>query len=160
MEFYPVPQPDDISEREKEDATGAYLMMFASVAIGLPMPLVNIIASVVYYFVNRNKGLFVKFHSLQSLYSQLPVSLLNSFVVIWAIVNLVKDNPFTNIFWGLAITAAVLTIIYFTFSIIAAVRAHQGRFYYFIFFGKLSYMQAFRKTEEKHISYQNKPPAL
>lgn len=160
MEFYSIPQPDEISEREKEDATGAYLMMFATVAIGIPLPLVNIISSVVYYFVNRNKGLFVKFHSLQSLYSQLPVSLLNSYLVIWAIVNLIKDNPFTNVFWGLVITAVVITIIYFIFSIIAAVRAHQGRFYYFIFFGKLSYWQAFRKKEKIPVSYQNKPPAF
>jgi len=31
-----LPQPDEIPEREKEDAMGAYLMMFASLAIGSP----------------------------------------------------------------------------------------------------------------------------
>jgi hypothetical protein len=28
MEYYPLPQPAEIPEREKEDAMGAYLMMF------------------------------------------------------------------------------------------------------------------------------------
>lgn len=160
IEFHILPQPDEISAREKEDATGAYLMMFASTAIGLPLPIINIIASIVYYFINRSKGRFVNFHSLQSLYSQLPVSLLNSSVVIWAIVNFVKSNPFTNQFWGLLITSVIITIIYFTFSIIAAVRAHQGRFYYFIFFGRLAYYQVFRKGNDSPTLFENKPPAF
>jgi len=42
MEYYPLQQPEDISEREKEDAMGSYLMMFAAVAIGLPLPIINI----------------------------------------------------------------------------------------------------------------------
>lgn len=158
MEFYPIPQPSELTDREKEDATGAYLMMFATTAIGLPLPVVNIIAAVVYYIVNRSKGLFVKFHTLQSMYSQIPVSLINSYGVIWAIVNFVKDKPFTNIFWGFVITAGVINIVYFTFSIIGAVRAHQGRFYYFIFFGRLSYIQAFRKVERTDAEIVNKPP--
>lgn len=160
MEFHPIPQPEEISTREKEDATGAYLMMFATVAIGLPLPLINIIAAIVYYFVNRDKGMFVKFHSLQSLYSQLPVSLINSFAVIWAIVNFIKKNLFTSTFWGFVIMAGTITIIYFIFSIIAAVRAHKGRFYYFIFFGKLSYLQVYRKKEKDLSSFVNKPPVL
>ncbi len=160
MEFYPMPQPHELSEREKEDATGSYLMMFATTAIGLPLPVVNMIAAIVYYFVNRDKGRFVKFHTLQSLYSQLPVSLINSYGIIWAIVNLVKGNPFTNVFWGYAITAGIINLVYFIFSIIGAVRAHKGRMYYFVFFGKLSYYQAFRKEDSDETGFVNKPPTL
>ena len=69
MEFYPLPQPEEIAEREKVDAMGAYLMMFAAVAVGLPLPIINLIAAVVYYFVNRKKSRFIHFHCLQSLLS-------------------------------------------------------------------------------------------
>jgi uncharacterized membrane protein len=160
MEFHPLPQPHELSDREKEDASGAYLMMFATTAIGLPLPVVNMIASIVYYFVNRSKGLFVRFHALQSMYSQFPVSILNSVVVIWAIVNLVKERPFTNTFWGFLITAGVFTLLYFVFSIIGAVRAHRGRFYYFVFFGRLAYMQVYKKREEDGQDQVNHPPSL
>lgn len=160
MEFHPLPQPHELSDREKEDASGAYLMMFATTAIGLPLPVVNMIASIVYYFVNRSKGLFVRFHALQSMYSQFPVSILNSVVVIWAIVNLVKDRPFTNTFWGFLITAGVFSLLYFVFSIIGAVRAHRGRFYYFVFFGRLAYVQVYGKREEDGQSQVNHPPSL
>ena len=72
MEYYPLPQPEEIPEREKEDAMGAYLMMFAAVAIGLPLPIINLIASFIYYYINRKKSRFIHFHSLQSLLSQIP----------------------------------------------------------------------------------------
>jgi uncharacterized Tic20 family protein len=158
MEFYPIPQPDELTEREKEDASGAYLMMFATTALGLPLPIINMIASIVYYFVNKSKGRFVRFHALQSLYSQLPVTFLNSYLIIWAIVNLVKEQPFTNVFWGFAITMGIFNILYFVFSIIGAVRARKGRFYYFVFFGKLCYAQVYRKREEENQTAVNTPP--
>ncbi len=67
-----LPQPSEIPEREKEDAMGAYLMMFASLAIGLPIPLLNLVASVIYFFVNRKNGPFVAFHALQALLTHVP----------------------------------------------------------------------------------------
>jgi len=160
MKFYPIPQPEEISTREKEDASGAYLMMFAATAIGLPLPIINLIASVVYYFVNKSKGRFVRFHALQSLYSQLPVTLLNSTLVIWAILNLTHGHEFTSIFWGFAITIGILNIFYFIFSLIGVVRARKGRFFYFVFFGKLSYAQTFRIRDESEVKGKpvNNPP--
>lgn len=160
MEFYPIPQPEEVTEREKQDAMGAYLMMFATTAIGLPLPIINMIASIVYFFVNKSKGRFVQFHSLQSMYSQLPVSILNSYLVIWAIVNIAKNHPFTNIFWGLMITAAIFNLLYFIFSIVGAVKAYRGQFYYFLFFGRLSYIQAYKVKEEKMNQRTNIPPKM
>jgi len=160
MNYKPLPQPSQVTDREREDAMGAYLMMFATVAIGLPLPVINMIAAIVYYFVNRSKGDFVRFHALQSLWSQLPVSLLNSTAVIWVIVNLVKDYEFTSLFWGFVIATGVFNVIYLIFSIIGAVRAHSGRFYYFLFFGRLAYMQVFRISQKAQTSVENRPPKL
>ena len=53
-----LPHPDELGTRERDDAMGAYLMMFASLGLGLPFPLINIIASAVYYFVNRKSSRF------------------------------------------------------------------------------------------------------
>ncbi|MGE0076568.1 MAG: DUF4870 domain-containing protein [Bacteroidales bacterium] len=160
MEFYPIPQPEEISEREKQDAMGAYLMMFATTAIGLPLPVVNMIASIVYFFVNRSKGRFVQFHSLQSMYSQLPVSILNSYLVIWAIVNVTKEHSFSNVFWGLLFTAGIFNLVYFIFSIIGAVKAYRGQFYYFLFFGRLSYIQAYKVKDTETSKPTNIPPKM
>jgi uncharacterized membrane protein len=160
MEFFEIPQPDEITTREKEDASGAYLMMFATTAIGLPLPIVNMVASIVYYFVNRSKGRFVQFHALQSMYSQLLISILNNYLVIWAIVNLVNKYAFTNNFWGIAIAAGVFNIVYFIFSIMGAVKAYRGQFYYFMFFGRIAFVQVYQKRDEVEYKPLNAPPKM
>lgn len=158
--FLPVPQPGEISLREKEDAMGAYLMMFAGMAIALPLPLLNLVASFVYLYLNRNKGRFVHFHALQALYSQIPVTLLNIVLLVWLIVCLVNDVTFTPAFKGYAIMVAAVNIVDLVFSLIAAAKARKGLMYYYIFFGRLAYGQAFSariREEEKPVNY---PPRM
>ena len=78
-----LPQPDEISNREKEDAMGAYFMMFAAWAIGFPLPILNLVAAVIYFFVNKKNSRFIAFHALQSLLSQIPVTLVNVGFIAW-----------------------------------------------------------------------------
>lgn len=159
MNHHPLPQPDEIPIREKEDAMGAYLMMFAAVAIGLPLPIINLIAAVIYYFVNRKKSRFVHFHSLQALLSQIPTTLINWGLVVWAVWIAFTDLRLSEEFWSYAILAGVATLFYFIVSMIAAYKARQGKMYYFLFFGKIAYDVAFRVREERTTGEPvNKPP--
>jgi uncharacterized membrane protein len=159
--YHPLPQPDEIEIRVKEDAMGAYFMMFATAAMGLPLPLLNLVAAIIYYYVNRDKGKFVQFHTLQSLYSQIPVTLLNSGLVAWTIVNFATDHDFTSWYWGYLIMTAAADLVYFIFSLVGAVRARKGFFYYFIFFGKVAYHQVYRVRPGQQGSVPvNKPPRI
>src|SRR6188768_626089 len=144
MEFYPLPQPNDIPEREKEDAMGAYLMMFAAAAIGLPLPIINLIAAVIYYFVNRKKSRFIHFHCLQALLSNIPTTLINWGLVIWAVRNFFGHYEWTEFFWAYAIFAGAATFLYFIVALIAAYKARQGKMYYFLLFGNIAYERAYR----------------
>ena len=159
MEYHPIPQPDEIETRVKEDAMGAYFMMFATSAIGIPLPILNLVAAIIYYYVNRSKGKFVQFHTLQSLWSQIPVTLLNSGLVAWTIVNLVRDLGFSSYYWGYLVMVGIANLVYFIFSIIGAVKARKGVFYYFLFFGKIAYHQVYRIRPERFESAPvNRPP--
>lgn len=144
MEFHPLPQPDELTEREKEDAMGAYLMMFAAVAIGLPLPIINLIASIIYYFVNRKKSRFIHFHCSQALLTQIPTTLINWGLVAWSVMIIFTDAQATDVFWAYAVFAGVCTILYFIVSIIAAFKARQGKMYYFLVFGTMAYQAAYR----------------
>lgn len=168
--YHPVPQPDDITQTEKEDAMGSYLMMFAAFAVGLPLPIINLIAAIVYYILNRKKSRYVKFHCLQSLLSQIPTTLMNAILVGWTIRQFffeVIDNP-NNIDWevsstyiGYIIAVAIANLLYVIFSIIAAVKANKGQFYYFLFFGKIAYHYAYLNTgSELNPKTVNKPPTF
>lgn len=162
MEFYPLQQPDEIAEREKEDAMGAYLMMFAAVAIGLPLPIINLIASIIYYFVNRKKSRFIHFHCLQALLTQIPTTLINWGAVAWGFTILISDKyETTDVFWAYVVFAAVCTTLYFIISIIAAYKARQGKMYYFLVFGAWAYQVAYKVRPEDQVDSsvpQNKPP--
>lgn len=140
---------------------GAYFMMFATAALGLPLPILNLVAAVIYYYVNRDKGRFVQFHTLQSLYSQIPVTLLNSGLLAWTIVNFVRDFEFSSIYWGYLAMTVAADLVYFIFSLVGAVKARNGIFYYFVFFGKVAYHQVFRiRTEGAAGEHRNRPPGM
>lgn len=160
--YYPLPQPEEIPEREKEDAMGAYLMMFAAVAIGLPLPIINLIASIVYYFLNRKKSRFIHFHALQGLLSQIPTTLINWALVIWGVSIFLRDDwKLTPEFWGYAIFAGVSTFLYFIVSLIAAYKARHGKMYYFLLFGKMAYEVAYKIKPEDQTENRgpvNQPP--
>jgi len=157
--YHPVPQPEEIPIREREDAMGAYLMMFAALGAGLPLPIINLVASVVYYYVNKNKSRFVKYHVLHSLYAQFPTTLLNAGMVLWSVrIFFMNDWELNDYYKGYVAMVVVANLVYFVFSIIAAVKARKGQFYYFIFFGKIAYHAAFLIKEEEETTPVNEPP--
>ena len=166
MQYHPLPKPSELTEREKEDAMGGYLMMFASIAAGLPLPIVNLIASVVYYYMNRKKSRFIHFHALQSLLTQIPISLGNA-ILVFSSINLFivqEVNSVPDGFIVLASTVALINLLYFIFSIVAAIRARKGRMYYFVFFGKWCYEKIYSTTANWHYSEEpendvNLPPS-
>ncbi len=160
MEYYPLEQPDQLTKRNKEDAMGAYLMMFAAIGAGLPLPIINLIAAIVYYFINRSKSRYVHFHALQSLLSQLPTSIINAIAVIWAVrIYVFQALEMSNIFKGYLAMMVVVNLVYFGFSIIAAVKARGGQMYYFLFFGRIAYHSVYLKRERSEIKPVNNPPS-
>lgn len=167
--YHELEQPSEIPIREREDAMGSYLMMFGALAVGLPLPIINLLAAVIYYALNAKKSRFIKFHSLQSLLSQLPTTLMNAGLIFWTVylffsADHLSSEPnlenfsATNIYWGYVITTIIANLLYIVFSFIGAIKARKGEMYYFIFFGKLSYHLAYKKSHNDRVTPQNKPP--
>jgi len=170
--YHPIEQQEEIPVRDREDGMGAYLMMFAAWAVGLPLPIINLIAAIAYYITNRKKSRFVRFNALQSLYSQVPTTLLNFGLIFWSLRIMIFNNPNSetdlfggfasvdDLYWGYLWTTVAANLIYVVFSIVAAVKARKGRFYYFIFFGKLAYHSVYRirDVDEQGEKLTNKPP--
>jgi len=122
---------------------GAYLMMFAAWGIGLPLPLLNLVAAVIYHFVNRRRSRFVAFHSLQSLLSQVPIAAGNAAILAWLVRNLVVSAGFNSEFF-VALTFVVLcNVSYVVFSVVGLVHARRGQFYYFPLLGPVVFGRYF-----------------
>ncbi len=138
-----LPQPDEVTDVEKDDAMGAYLMMFAALAMGLPLPLINLAAAIIYFSVNRRSSRFVAFHAYQSLLFHIPVSVVNIGAMVWFVVLVVTDFvyfvPFL-VYLGFAVACNVVFVIY---SIVAMVRSRRGEIYYLPFAGATAFARYF-----------------
>ena len=156
-----LPQPEEIPEREKEDAMAAYLMMFASLAIGLPIPLFNLVASVIYFLVNRKSSPFVAFHALQALLTHVPVVLLNAGLVGWLVGILVSQAGFHAAFFWYMLFTILINLAYIIWSIVALVHARKGRFIYMPVAGRFCFSLYYGPRAEARRTtrrWENKPP--
>ncbi|MBD3345295.1 MAG: DUF4870 domain-containing protein [Chitinivibrionales bacterium] len=154
----PIPQPHEISDREKEDAMGSYLMMFAAWGAGLPLPIINLIAAVIYFFINKKTSPFVAFHSFQSLLTQIPITLFNAGVIFWLIMIISPYAEDTVYFYSYLVFVVLWNLIYMVFSIIACLQARKGKLYYFWVFGRLAFARYFGTKAKKKREEVNRPP--
>ena len=71
------------AEHELEAASNSYLMSLLAVMAGLPFPIINLLATAVFYLANRHRTYFVRWHCTQALVSQLPLFCTNSVLFWW-----------------------------------------------------------------------------
>ena len=146
------------SERHRTEAAAAYIMMFSGMYF--PIPLIEIVMSLIYYNYWKRESRFHAFHSYQAMISQLPVSIMNYGFLAWVIVLIVravkamsgegadaavlwsyfKGPLFLILFWSVI----GLNLVYIILSLIAYNKASKGRFFYLPIFGRISYDRFFR----------------
>jgi len=80
-----------------EQASNSYLMAIVAVISGLPLPILNTVASLIYYLAHRRSSYFVRWHSLQALLAQAVMIPFNSFAFGWAITLIASDTPISFI---------------------------------------------------------------
>lgn len=160
-----LPQPDELDRKEKEDAMGAYLMMFAAWGVGLPLPFLSFIAALIYHLINHRKSRFVGFNSFQSLLTEGLVSILNTILIIWLVVILIpNENIFTRPFFIYMWFAIFWNIFYTIISLVGCAKAKNGSFFYFPVFGKISYNHYYGKIAAEKLKNnpvkkpENRPP--
>lgn len=74
-----------VLDSEKEKASNAYVMSILAITVGLPLPIFNLAATVIFYFANKKSTYFVKWHCTQALITQLLLFFFNSFGFWWAV---------------------------------------------------------------------------
>ena len=156
-----LPQPQELTTREKEDAMGAYLMMFAAWGAGFPLPLIGLIASIVYFYLNKKSSTFTAFHSYQALLTHIPVSVINAAAVIYGCaVVFFEYHRHLFLFSALLVFASIWNVLYMVFSIIACVNARKGRFYYFWISGRLAFAKYYLHSGSRKMvdEDRNLPP--
>jgi uncharacterized membrane protein len=127
-------------EHEAESASGSYLMSLIVIMIGLPLPIVNLIATIIFFLGNRKSTYFVRWHCTQALLSQLSLLFINSFGFWWTISILFTEESITSPYIAYLFTAILFNIAEFIATVYTAVQARKGMHVEWWFYGSLTNM--------------------
>lgn len=126
------------SDHEAEKASNSYLMSLVALVAGLPIPIINLFATLFFFISNRKGTYFVRWHCLQALFSQLALLFMNSAGFWWTIAIIFKGEKPTNLYFGYLFTIIIFNIFEFVSTIYSAVQTRKGRHVQQWFFGSLT----------------------
>ena len=128
-------KPNDM---EMERASNGYLMSLLAVMVGLPLPIINLLASMLFYFSNRKSTYFVRWHCTQTLLSQLTLLVCNSIGFSWTMSIIFGSKTLSNMYLSYMLTIFLFNLAEFIFTISAAVRTRKGVHVHWWFWGTLT----------------------
>lgn len=127
-------------EFEAEKASNSYLMSVIAVMIGLPMPVINLIATVIFFLANKRATYFVRWHCMQALLSQGFTFPMNVAGVYWTLSILFGSNTISNNYIAYIITIIVFNVAEFIATVYAAVQTRKGNHVEWWLFGPLTHL--------------------
>lgn len=113
-------------EHEAEKASNSYLMSLIAVIAGLPLPIINLLATVIFYLGNRKSTYFVRWHCTQALLSQVSLLLMNSTGFWWTISIIFSDERITSHYIAYMITIFIFNLTEFIATIYTAIQTRKG----------------------------------
>lgn len=125
-------------EHEAETASNSYLMSLIAIIVGLPLPIINLIATLIFYVGNRKGAYFVRWHCTQALLSQLSMLFINSYGFWWTISILFTDEIISTNYIAYMIVALIFNIVEFITTIYTAIKTRKGIHVEWWFYGSLT----------------------
>ncbi len=125
-------------EHEAEKASNSYLMSLIAIIAGLPFPILNLIASFIFYLGNRKGTYFVRWHCTQALLGQVSLLIMNSFSFWWTISILFDDEHISNKYIAYMLTVFLFNFVEFIGTIYSAVKTRRGEHVDWWLYGNLT----------------------
>lgn len=125
----PIQRIEDVVlyEDEKERASNCYVMSLVAVMIGLPMPIINLAATGIFYLMSRKGTFFVRWNSIQALVSQVPLFIMNNILFWWTIRILFCYTDLSSAYIAYFITVNLYNIYDFVETVRSAVQTRKGK---------------------------------
>lgn len=127
-------------EHETEKASNSYLMSLIAFIVGLPLPIINLLATFFFYISNRKGTYFVRWHCMQALLSQFSILFVNSFGFWWTISIIFYSETVTNHYLAYMITAIIFNLSEFIATIYTAIQTRKGIHVQWWFYGNLTHL--------------------
>ncbi len=138
--IYKLTFPYRPHDHECEKAANSYLMSVIAVIAGLPLPIINLFATLGFYVANRKGTYFVRWHCMQALLSQAILLFANSYSFWWTIFVLLGDKEISNSYIAYMITIVIINGIEFITTIYTASQVRKGNHVEWWLFGPLTHL--------------------
>jgi uncharacterized Tic20 family protein len=125
-------------EHEAEKASNSYLMSLIAVIAGLPLPIINLLATLFFYLANRKGTYFVRWHCTQALVSQVSLLAMNSVSFWWTISILFTGEVITSRYIAYLFTIILFNLVEFSATIYTAIKTRKGMHVSWFFYGRLT----------------------
>jgi hypothetical protein len=125
-------------EHELEKASNSYLMSLVVLMCGLPLPIVNLIASIIFALANRKGTYFVRWHCTQVLLSQLSLFPFNSIGFWWTVHIAFYDSKVTSHYLAYIFALLLFNFIEFVATLYTAIQVRKGHHVVWFFYGALT----------------------
>lgn len=126
------------TEHEAEAASSSYLMSLIAIIAGLPLPIVNLIATLIFYLANRKSTYFVRWHCTQALLSQCSLFLINSYGFWWSMSILFREPTITSNYIAYMLAAFIFNLTEFIVTVYTAIQTRKGIHVEWWFYGGLT----------------------
>lgn len=125
-------------DHEAEKASNSYLMSVIAIMAGLPLPIINLIATYIFFMANRNGTYFVRWHCTQAVLSQVFVVIFNSGAVFWTFSIVFGNLEISNSYIAYVVVVLFFNISEFIFTVYTATVTRKGTHVKWFFFGPLT----------------------
>ncbi len=125
-------------EHEAESASNSYLMSLVAIIAGLPLPIINLFATLAFYVANRKGTYFVRWHCTQALLSQLSMLVMNSVAFWWTISIILSEESMSNNFIAYLFAVIIFNLTEFIATIYTAIQTRKGIHVEWWFYGNLT----------------------
>ena len=133
-------------EHEAETASNSYLMSLIAIIVGLPLPIINLIATLIFYLSNRKSTYFVRWHCTQALLSQLSMLFINSYGFWWSVSIIFTKETITSNYIAYLIAAIIFNLTELIVTIYTAIKTRKGIHVEWWFYGTLTNIICKSKT--------------
>jgi uncharacterized membrane protein len=113
-------------------------MSLVALIAGLPLPIVNLLATLFFYIGNRKGTYFVRWHCMQALLSQLFLFIINCIGVWWTITIIFSSATISNQFVAYIFTILIFNLLEFIATVYTAIKTRKEIHVEWWFFGNLT----------------------
>jgi len=126
------------SDHEAEKASNSYLMSLIAIMAGLPLPIINLVATLIFYLGNRKGTHFVRWHCTQAFISQFSLLFINSASFYWTMSIVFGTREISNPYIAYIITVIIFNLSDFIATVNTAIKTHKGINVQWWFYGPLT----------------------